>query len=513
MEVAIGNVLGGVNYSTPPAGLPSYFLADAQNIVPTLSGYATKRGGSSKMNTTAYGTIITSLHELVIAGTSNRFAVQGTKIGKYNSGTGAFVDHNTIALTTGLYGQWLNYGDYAIYVNGTDTARKTDGTTESDLTSDLSGLPGARCIAEWGERIWVGGYTGNIATLVGSALRAPTDFNTATAAIGYWTGTIGNKNQGITGLFPFYDILLIGKQNQLYLLAGAPETDSSTFSLKPLQTKDKDSIGFTSKNAITQVGNDLIFLDGFDIKRLSGINQYGDVESVSVLGNVKDFFRSSTGAALSSAYLQNASFFHYKFKEQVWCSLPTGANTRFWFILDYSNRSARESMGLQGYSFFPMAGLTPIYLGGFENGTRVDPYAGCEDGFIRQLDTGTNDTSTAIDAHATWSIGAPDRNVQAGYVNLSIKYASACSMTLGYAYGLNDWADIRTAGNFTNLDAQDLSDETWTNTGVVGKKRFSDMAYQSGRSFAFKIRHNTASQTFEIRGSTIMYRKHERWFM
>jgi hypothetical protein len=41
--------------------------------------------------------------------------------------------------------------------------------------------------------------------------------------------------------------------------------------------------GFTSKWAITQVGNDIIFLDGFDIKSLSGIQEFGDVEYNTII--------------------------------------------------------------------------------------------------------------------------------------------------------------------------------------------------------------------------------------
>ena len=270
-KVILGNVLGGVNYTTPPTELPTangvtLYAADLQNIVPAYGGYAKKRGGSSVLNTgAAYGDYITSIHELNAA---NLFCAQGTKIGKYNSGTNSFDDHITGLTenpTIGKFGQWLNYGGYAIYANGIDNIKKTDGTTASDLTTDESGLNAYYCLAEWGERIW----TCSHGTLKGSALRAPTDFSTATTDIGWWEGTVGDTNNSITAIAPFYDLLLIGKLNQIYMLTGSPETASSTFRLTPLVTKNRDSIGFTSKHAITLVGNDLLFLDGFSIKRLS----------------------------------------------------------------------------------------------------------------------------------------------------------------------------------------------------------------------------------------------------
>ena len=496
-EKAFGNILGGVNYTIPPNELLPYFLADASTAVPTLNGYGTKRGGSSKFNSTAYGTLITSLQELIVSGTSYKFASQGTVIGKAT--TGNFTNHIT-GLTTGLYGQWVNYGDYAIYCNGTDKVQRTDGTTGTDLTTDLAGVPGGQCLAEWGERVWVGGYTGNVARLTGSALRAPTDFST-TGSAGFWQGYIGNKNQPIIGLFPFFDILLIGKLNQIYSLTGAPETDSDTFRLIPLQTKDKDSLGFTSKTAISQVGNDLIFLDGMNIKALSGVQQYGDVESVSIIGNIKDYFRYT----VDTDYLQNSHFFHYKHKEQIWCSIPTGASTRYWFIIDYSNREMRAQVGLPKYSFFPMGGLTPICFGGVENGSQVDVYAGCEDGYVRKLDTGTNDTSTAIDAHMTWGWGEVGRNIQPNSVTMNLKYDTALTVTPSYAVGLQDWQSAVAAGNYTALSAEDVTGSDWRTKGNVAYKKLSSFMYNTGMGFLFKLRHNTASQNFEMRNSVFRY--------
>jgi len=498
-----GNVLGGVNYSNFPAygKMPQFFMAHSQNILPTEGGYATKRGGSSKLNSTVYGSLVTSFHELIKSGTSYKFAAQGTVIGKYDSGSLAFNNHIT-QLTSGAYGQWLNYGGYAIYVNGSDNAKKTDGANGSDLTTDANALNGGSCIAEWGERVWVA--VG--ATLYGSALRDPTDYSDSTTAIGYWEGTVGDTGQVIKGLFSFFDLLIIGKLNQLYVLLGTPETDSSTFRLQPLYTKENDSVGFTSPTAITQVGNELIFLDGFDIKRLSGVTQYGDIESISIIGNIKDFFKSSNGAGLDKDYLQNAHFRHYKHKEQIYCSVPTGASTRYWFVIDYSNRQLREELGLPPYSIFPMSGLTPISFGAVADGSKMLMYAGCSDGFVRLLDTGTNDTSTAIDAFGIWAFGDVEKQVNAASMILNIDYSTACSLTVMHGWGFQDWVDIINTANYSTLSTEDLTDSTWDIKGKSAHKRFGYLGGKTDKSFLLKLRHNTASQTFTMKNSLMNYR-------
>uniref|UniRef100_A0A6H1ZJR4 Uncharacterized protein n=1 Tax=viral metagenome TaxID=1070528 RepID=A0A6H1ZJR4_9ZZZZ len=505
--IIFGNVLGGINLTFPPNALPALFLADSKNIVPILNGYATKRGGSSKLNSTAYGTLVTSFHEMIVSGTSSKFAASGTTVGKYNSTTGAFDSHIT-GLTSGAYGQWLNYGSYAIYANGVDKVKKTDGTTSSDLTTDLSGIPAGNCVAEWGERVW----TSIGATLYGSALRAPTDYSTTTTDSGYWEGTIGSTNQGITGLFQFFDILLIGKLNQLYQLSGAPETASSTFRLTPVQTKDKDAMGFTSKDAITQVGNDLIFLDGFAIKSLSGIQAYGDVESVSIVGNIKDFLRASDGAGLDKDHLSKAHFFHHKHKEQIHCSIPTGAATRYWFVIDYSNQELRGQLGLPKYSFFPMSGVTPICFGGIENGSQVDIYSGCEDGYVRQLDTGYNDDSSAIDAHATWCFGNNMKDVQPLSVNLNLrKRTSDCTIQPYFAISLQEWQEILDSTNYTAMDSETVGGSAWLTDHGISQKMLMSFIMNTGRSFTFKLRHNTTSENFEMRDSAFRYRLKRRY--
>jgi len=503
-EVNFGNILGGVNYSVPPNELPQYYVADCQNVLPTLNGYATPRGGSSKLNSVAYGSNITSFHEIVLGTTSYKYATTGELLGHLDD-SGIFSNLKD-SLSNDAYGQWLDYGGYAIFVNDVNKPQKINGTAISNLTTDESGLEGASCIAEWGERIWVA--VG--ATLYGSALRAPTDFSTSTTDTGYYSGVVGDSSKNIIGLFPFFDMLLIGKKNQLYMLTGAPETKSSTFRLQPLQTKSNDSIGFTSKNAIAQVGNDGIFLDGFDIKRFSGITQYGDIESASILANIKDFFRDSSGAGLDKGYLQNAHFFHYKYKQQVYCSIPTGSDTRYWFVIDYSNFEIREQLKLPFYSIYPMGGLTPLCFGGVEDGSKLNIYAGCNDGFVRKLDTGYNDDDP-VDSHVTWGFGLPSRRIQPVNIGLNVKYSTACTLEPSYAMGLQSYSEIIDSSNYTNLDSQDLTHSSWRGSGNVVSKKLSSFMNNTDISFLFKLRHNKNSETYELRKCYFTYRGKQRY--
>ena len=70
-------------------------------------------------------------------------------------------------------------------------------------------------------------------TLTGSYLADPTDWSTNSTAAGYVSIGIGDANDPITGLFGFFDMLLIGKRNNIYKLYGAPATDADSLKSTP----------------------------------------------------------------------------------------------------------------------------------------------------------------------------------------------------------------------------------------------------------------------------------------
>ena len=494
-----GFIFHGVDYATPPHELLPTALADARNIVPNEAGLATGRSGSVQLNSTALasGGRVTSVHEFRSGTTRTILASYGTKIGTYSSAAGDFTAQIT-GLTDDKMYQWVNFGGKAIGVNeGSNTAQYYNADGSGDLCATA---PSGLCVAVWANRVWFM----DSATLVGSHLNDEdgdyTDTGTATTAV---SQNIGDSGDYGTGLFGFFDMLIVGKMNQLFKVTGAPATDGTTLSIEPIYTKSADSVGFTSPWAITQVGNDLIFLDGFDIKRLSGIQEYGDVETASIIPHFKDYLKSIA----DKDYLKYTQFFHYKQVQQIWVSIPTGASTHFVFVLDYK---FKQQTGR--YSFFPMYNLDMACFGGVEDGQAVDIYSGDESGYVWQLDTGNDDGGTAIDRYFVNVVSG--NNPQQGLLyahqfrkqfQLSDTYIEptedSLSMTPHYATNLMDDTQIRTSGNYTALDAETVSD--WTGTGTKHKKkRFFGL---NGKTLALRWRHNTLAQNFIFQPSVIEY--------
>ena len=501
-----GHCYLGVDFSMPPHELPDIALADSQNIVPNESGLPEGRGGSVKLNSTSLGSRITSLHEFRSGSTRNQLCSHTTKIAYYNSGTGEFVTSIT-GLTTGKLLQWVNFAGKAIAVNeGSDVPQYwTDSSTYGDLAGSP---PTGLTIADWSNRVWFGGDASQVARLTGSSVNDPTDYTgaaaTATDAI---QQTVGDSGDAITGLFGFFDWLLIGKRNNIYKLFSTTgnTTDATKLSIKPLYSKGSDNAGFTSPWAICQVGNDVIFQDGFDIKRVSGIQEFGDVEYSSIIPHFRDFLQETA----DKDYLQYTQFFHYKQKQQIWVSIPTGATTHFVFCLDY--RFKKET---GRYGFYPHSGITINCFAGIEDGEVDNMYFGDETGFVYQADTGNNDGGLPIDRFVTRvfggrqgsgkyvSSGFPHRKQFANAETFINPSGTGVDVVPSYALNLLNYSDVRTSGNYTDLDTETI--DNWTGTGV--KRKRIPFFGTSGYSLAFKLRHYAVDENITLFPSELNYK-------
>jgi len=505
-----GLINGGVNYNLNPYAVLPNELADASNIIPTKEGLASPREGITKLNTTATqaATRIGSIHELTLEAGNKLLCTSDTRVLVFNTGTSVF-DNVIAGMTDDTRWQWCNFAKKAIGCNGgNDHVQYYDGSAGGDLNA--TDCPKARCIAEWANRVWCGGDATNVATLTGCKLNDPTDWTDANASSGYFSGNVGDSGDPITGLFGYFDMLLIGKINNIYKMYGTTPTDLSTLSIDPVYTKSGDNIGFTSKWAITLVGNDLLFLDGYTVKALSAVEQFGDVEP-SIICDVE---RISNGA-IDKDYLQNSHFFNFKQNGMVVCSVPTGASTYFVFVIDYrwKLRDPTDPLHTGRYAVYPLADITAACLGGRESGTVMDLYFGDHSGFVRKLFDGTNnDDSLNITSHFTKCFdgrrhtpmeSADITKYRKHWRNMEgfCEYSSACTLKPYYALDLMDDTQIRASGNYTALDTEDLT--TWKGTGTVHKRiGFNGL---SGRTLAIKMIHDNVDETFVWHPGEINY--------
>lgn len=494
----------GVNYSDPPHELRKGFIPHSQNVLPNASGFLTGRKGSVALNSTTLSNRITSFFEFRSGSTRQKLTSYSTKIAYYNSASGDFVDLHS-GLTSNKMLQWANFAGKAICVNDGNDAPQYYASI-SDYGALAGSPPTGKTITDWANRIWFGGDATQPARLTGSTLNDPTDYTgaaaTATDAIQTYVGDTGDP---ITAIFGFFDILLIGKRNNIYKMSGSPATDATSLSVEPLYSKSTDNVGFTSPWAITQVGNDIIFLDGFDIKRLSGIQEFGDVEYISIIPQFRDYLKSIA----DKDYLQYTQFFHYKQNQQIWISIPTGASTNYVFVLDYKFYADTEK-----YAFYPMADLDINCFGGIENGEVTDIYYGDESGFVHQLDTGNDDNGGAIDRQLVTVVSGnfPEQGVlqnherRKGFLRTRASIEpeqSSLTMTPYYALDLFNSEQVRDDDNYTSLANETITGDTWIGNGAKQKKvPFFGL---SGNTLALKWQHNTLNENFIFYPSEVEY--------
>jgi hypothetical protein len=493
----------GVNYSLPPHVLLPGALADACNVIPNDAGLITGRNGTLKLNNAAvdYGNSrMSSLFEYRNGTTVKTLCSYKDRLAYYNSATNVFVDYIT-ALTSDKMCQWVNFGGKAISINeGADHPQYFDGSSGGDLAGTP---PHGKTICTWGSRVWMGGDSTNVALLTGCVLSNVADWTSTTSSTGIVQQYVGDVNDPITGVFGFFEWLLIGKRNILYKLTGTPPTDNTKLGIYPIYDMKGNSVGFTSPWAITQVGNDCIFLDGFDIKRLSSIQSFGDVESASIIPHFREYLRSIADAD----YIQYTKFYHYKNKQQIWVSIPTSSSTHYVFVIDYRFKDAD---GAVTYAVFPMSGLNITDFTGIQNGSIDDLYAAFQNGIAMHLDVKdvNDDSAVAIPRHFTQVISGIDKTEggneyrkQFHKLNTYIKPTeSALTMTPSYAVDLADDAQIRT-GTFTNLNAETVSG--WPGTGV--KRKDIRMFGISGKSLALKWSHEAIGENFVMQPSSVEY--------
>lgn len=495
----------GVNYSVPAVGLTPGQLADASNIEVNEAGLITGRSGTLKLGAAVdYGNSpISGMFEYRNGSTVKTLCSYKKSLAYYNPATDMFIDFVS-GLTEGKMTQWVNFAGKAICVNeGYDSPQYYDGSAGGALAGTP---PKGKIICTWGSRVWLGGDSTNAALLTGCKLSDPTDWTTTGSSTSIVQQYVGDVKEPITGVFGYFDWLLIGKRNQLYKLSGEPPTDATKLSIYPVYDSSGDSVGFTSPWAITQVGNDLIFLDGMDIKRLSGIQSHGDVESVSIIPHFRDYLKSVANAN----YIQYTKFFHYKKKAQIWVSIPTSSVARYVFMIDYRHYTDDNGESKIAYSVFPMSFTYHITdFCGLRNGSVEDMYAGFSDGIVRKLDCGTDDDSaTAIPRYFVHVVSGAGKTEAAYEYRKQFHQLRTCikptkstlTMTPSYAVDLMDDAQIR-SGTYTSLSAETVS--SWAGTGV--KRKDIRLFGVSGKTLALKWAHNAVAENFIMQPSTVDY--------
>lgn len=311
-----GRFAGGLNVRDFWHTLKDNELSAAKNIRLDEGGVVRKRGGWTKLSSTAVGTANNLIGVFqatwVITGTTTRkvIATDGVKI--FHGTGGAWTEiTGALALTPAAdtLVSFIMFNNLLIGYDGVNAPWQWDGAAAS--ASALSGSPPTGNIAiEWQGRLWFAG----VATARTRLYYSDQDDPTTWGANSYIDVPSPFDGDEITGLAKLYGNLIIFKRNSIYILQGtAPEN----FVLSATNS----AVGCVSPYAVLAVDNLVYFVSD---KGLYGMN----------LSNTKHlaykveplYARAVKNQLLSTLKRNRVQIAHYRKRNEIWVAVDaTGA--------------------------------------------------------------------------------------------------------------------------------------------------------------------------------------------
>ena len=239
------NFNGGLNLRSDQFNLAASESPAMLNVDVDPRGGIKMRLGVNKRNTTALGSRVTGLGEFTPdGGTARVICSYGTTVAE--SATADFTTLAGVSVTNGerLYGQTTNSKFYG--VSGTSSSFVYNGTTASNLASNINGSAGnypiAKYTCHWNNFAWTASSTEGGTAYKNRVRWSRIDDPETWFDYDYVDVNVGERGDELSGLVPFADRLLIFKTNSVHALYGH---DSQTFQLVPL-TQDIGSVSMSS---------------------------------------------------------------------------------------------------------------------------------------------------------------------------------------------------------------------------------------------------------------------------
>ena len=236
---------GGLNFRSDQFNLAPTESPKMLNVDVDPRGGIKMRLGVQQRNPTALNSDVTGLSQFTPdGGTARVICSYGTTVAE--STTADFTSLAGVSVTNGerMYGQTTNSKFYG--VSGTSPSFVYDGTTASNLASNVNGSAGnypiAKYTCHWNNFAWVA-HTVESGTAHANRVRwSKVDDPESWQDFDYIDVNVGERGDELAGLVPYADRLLIFKTNSVHALFGS---SAETFHLVPL-SQDVGSISQSS---------------------------------------------------------------------------------------------------------------------------------------------------------------------------------------------------------------------------------------------------------------------------
>ena len=509
-KIAIRDVRGGKNNRAPGNLIADNELQENLNWEYTTTGGLKTRKGSSRYNAVAIGNggAITGMFLCKYAdGIRKWVASEGT--GLYLDSSGSFSAIKT-GLTSGQYVQMAMLGNLAVFVNGKEAPQKYNGTT----VAALGGTPPAdpSIIVSHRNHLFMAGASANPFLITASAVNNPEDWTTANDS---WNGYCGYQDGDPPIAFlSFADTYLyVFKRQSIWRIIGSTGNSSSANVFTPERVAGLT--GSVSPFSIMNIGSDAFFYDIEGIKSLADTERAAGIEYPNLSFRIQDDLINLRTQNYNKFYAAN-----HKTKSQYWLAVSEigESNNSKVIVLDYSLKTpGPEGLSLPAATVFQFT--NPKYITSLaimEASTGQDIlYAGSSDGYIYQLDTGTNDNGAAFVKRIrtkAYDMGQPDINKHYPWLMARIKQGASGTFTLTFKWTLD--MDVEAGGSYdmslvssgTKWGPKKWSQFKW-GTKLISDKRIPLVAYGRalGQNITFTLLNTKADEPIEIVELVLQY--------
>jgi hypothetical protein len=447
----------GLNTEVSDFLLKDYEASDLSNVDVDYRGYLRNRAGINKLNDTAItgSPNILSLYGFYKDGVSGyRFiCAGGTKL--YDSSDGSSWSDLATGLTTG--GRW-NFITHNNVCYGADDENTPQKITESggsysstNWTCATNNPPNAApYIIVHRDRIFIAGDPNN-ASLIQYTTTAVTPDIDATGNTGI--GILKGDGQKITGLAKLGFNLIIFKEHQIHHISGCSSADFTR-----RQILEGGRKGCYAHRSLAKSGNTIMMLHDDAILNFNGAT----VQDMSIN------FKSKIDG-IDDDYIQNACAVFYN--KRYWLSYTSSGQT--------SNNKTLVIDSVGGACTEYDYGVNAFYLD-LDNNL----YGAGDSGFIRQLDTGTDDDGSNIASYwqsKYYDFGMPNITKRLKEV---IVYTSLATESFTFTF-------------YVDQNRQNWTKTVTPSSATLTEVRFSCDKKLVGKRFRLKIAH-TGNESYKI---------------
>lgn len=300
--------------------------AAANNVVMTENSLEKFQGYDNYLASAISGTpVITGLYEYkrTGSGAGTFFIVcAGTKV--YTASGGSLTEIYS-GITAGEYFNFYTFNNDCIMLNGSECLYY-DGTTCDEITFNdpdtILGTAKPKFAAIFRNRIYYSGDATNPSTVWTPQPGTYDDFDNTLSTVDAFIVSKGD-GQKMMALMPLSkDLLVMYKQGSIHRLSGTNPFGSST-DVHRIEEISRD-VGCIASRSVVQVGRDQFFFSTDGLKRLSIVNDYGDVVAADPSYEIQDDINALN---FTEEYIEQAFAVYYKPEKHLYLHVPVGSGT------------------------------------------------------------------------------------------------------------------------------------------------------------------------------------------